>query len=336
MSPLSVWLQFFICVAGIGIAGVYLTRYGDAIADKTGLGGSWVGLVLIATVTSLPELSSGLSAVTLVGAPDIAVGNVLGACVLNLAVLAVLDLLHRGEDIYRIAGPSHVLAAGFVLLLLGLVGSALLAGESGAAWSVGHIGFATPLLMIGYVVAIRAIHRYECAHMAQFTDEEPDRYPHLSLRGAVFRYGAAALVIVITGTWLPFVGEAIARQMAWSQSFVGTLFIALVTTLPELVVTLSALRIGAVNMAVGNLLGSNLFNLLVLAVDDLFYQPGVLLAAASAVHSGSVFAIVTMMGIVIIALCYHPKGRLLGIIGWPSLGLLVIALLHGFAIFQKR
>jgi cation:H+ antiporter len=335
MSGLSVWVQFSACIALIGFAGIRLTRYGDVIADKTGLGGSWVGLVLIATVTSLPELASGISAVTLAHAPDIAVGNVLGACVFNLTILAVIDLLQRQDDIYRDADTGHTLAASFTLLMLGMVGFSLLIMGLKPGWRIGHIGFSTPLLLLGYIVAIRSIHLYECAHVAEFTDAEPDRYPHLSLRAAVLRYGAAALVVVAVGIWLPFVGEAIARQMQWSESFVGTLFIALVTTLPELVVTLAAVRIGAIDMAFGNLFGSNLFNLLVLAVDDIFFLKGPLLASASTANVVSAFSVVMMTGIIIAALCYRPKARLFGIIGWPSLALIAVALLNGFTIFSQ-
>ncbi|MHB1174382.1 MAG: hypothetical protein ACYCZJ_04595 [Sulfuriferula sp.] len=85
-----VWLKFFVCMALIGYAGTKLSRYGDIIADKTGLGGTWVGLVMLVSVTSLPELATGISAVTVAHAPNIAIGDVPGSCVFNLAILLVL------------------------------------------------------------------------------------------------------------------------------------------------------------------------------------------------------------------------------------------------------
>lgn len=333
MAGWFIWLQFAVCVALIGFAGVRLTRYGDVIADKTGIGGSWIGLVMIATVTSLPELASGISAVTLANVPDIAVGNVLGACVLNLSILALLDLLHRSESIYRGAARSHILAAGFGVLLLGLTGFGLLTGDVASGWVIGHVAFYSPLLLLGYAVAIRAVYHYERTQVAAFTDAEPDRYPDMTLRSAVLRYAAAAAVVVGAALALPFVGEGIARQMGWSQSFVGTLFVAFVTTLPELVVTISALRIGAVDMAIGNLLGSNLFNLLVLAVDDVFFLPGSLLATASPAHAVTAFAVLMMTGVVIAALFYRPQARLFHTIGWPSAVLLGVAALNGYVVF---
>jgi cation:H+ antiporter len=102
MSELAlVWLQFGICACLIGYAGTKLAHYGDVIASKTGWSRSWVGLVLLATVTSLPELSTGVSSVALANAPNIAVGDVLGSCMLNLAILALADLMLRKEPMDR-------------------------------------------------------------------------------------------------------------------------------------------------------------------------------------------------------------------------------------------
>ena len=105
-------MQFVLCVGVIGVAGVRLSRYGDAIAALTGLSRNWIGLVLIVTVTSLPELATSLSAVTVAAAPDIAVGDALGSCVFNLATLALIDLLYRKAPVYAIAGGGHVVSAG--------------------------------------------------------------------------------------------------------------------------------------------------------------------------------------------------------------------------------
>ena len=118
-ATLWIWLQFAICAVLIGSAGYQLSRQGDAIAQHTGLSGSWIGLTLVASVTSLPELATGLTSVTIAQAPNLAVGNALGSCVLNLAFLVVIDLIHRKEPEWRRANRGHVLAAGFGVVLLG-------------------------------------------------------------------------------------------------------------------------------------------------------------------------------------------------------------------------
>ena len=74
-----VWINFAIALAIIIFAGTRLARYGDAIAEKTGLGRLWIGLILLAAITSVPELATGISSVALVGDPDLAVGALFGS-----------------------------------------------------------------------------------------------------------------------------------------------------------------------------------------------------------------------------------------------------------------
>jgi len=276
-----IWMQFALCIVLIGFAGVKLTRYGDVIAEKTGMGGAWIGLILMAMVTSLPELVTGVSAVTLAGTPDIAVGDALGSCVFNLGIIFILDFLHRGESVYTRAHQGHILSAGFGVILLGMAGANILIGERLGHLAIGHVGIYTPVIMLLYLIAMRTVFFYERDKIRAAVEENVARYPDISLKFAVQRYAAAALVVVAAGLWLPFVGKGLAVQMGWHESFVGTLLIAFVTSVPEMVVTVSALRIGALDMAIGNLFGSNLFDVLILAVDDVFYLDGPILSHVS-------------------------------------------------------
>ena len=131
MSPMTwVWLQFAVCVLLIGTAGYHLAHAGDMIARRTGLSGSWIGLALVATVTSLPELSTGITSVTLADVPNVALGDALGSCVINLAFLIVVDFLHRAEPLYSRASQGHILAAGFGVILLGFIGVSILMGQA--------------------------------------------------------------------------------------------------------------------------------------------------------------------------------------------------------------
>jgi cation:H+ antiporter len=332
----SAWVQFAICAALIGVAGTQLSRYGDIIAEKTGMGATWVGLLLMATVTSLPELVTGVSAVTLADAPDIALGNVLGACVINLSMLVVLDLLARGESVYTRASQGHILSAGFGVVLAGFVGINLLFAQHGWDYALGSVGLYSPFILLVYLIAMRTLFRYERRSRAAFVEEKVERYPHVTLRQASIRYAIAALVVVGAGLWLPIIGEHLADAMQWQQSFVGTLFIAFATTVPEMTVTVAALRLGALDLGVSNLLGSNLFNLLIVAIDDAFYLPGPLLSHASPAHAVSALSIVMMSAVVIIGLLYRPTGRVLRTVGWASLVLLTIYLLNASFLYLYR
>lgn len=325
------WLKLALCIILIGLSGPALIRYGDVIAQLTGLSRSWIGLVLIATATSLPELFTGVSAVTVADAPNIAVGDALGSCVFNLAMLVLLDELSRREPMYRRIDQGHLLTAGFGVILISAAGAFLLLSQNGLKLQVLHVSLYTPLILIIYIVAMRAAFVYERQARRPLPAAESETA--IGLRGAILRYLAAAVVVVVAGVWLPFVGQEIAETMGWKASFVGTLFIAAATSVPELVVTLSALRLGAVDLAIGNLLGSNLFDIVVLAIDDIAYREGSLFAAVSPAHAITAFAAAIMSGIFIVAMLYKPETRLGGIIGWVSLSLLVVYLFSAYAIY---
>ena len=334
LSPAVIaWLEFSLCAALIAAAGSRLSRYGDIIAEKTGLGGAWIGLALMATVTSLPELVTGVSAVALADAPDIAVGNVLGACIINLAMIVILDLLQRGESIYTRASQGHILSASFGIIMAGFVGFSVLFSQHGEVMSLYHVGVYSPFLLLLYGVAMRALFRYERRQRAAAVEERVERYPDTTLREALIRYGLAASVVVAAGLWLPYVGRDIAQAMAWQETFVGTLFVAFATTLPEIVVTVSALRIGALDLAVSNLLGSNLFNLVIIAIDDTVYLKGPLLSFVSPLHAVSALSVVMMSGVAVVGLFYRPRERLFRTVGWTSLLLLSLYLLNAFFLY---
>ena len=160
------WLQFVLCAAIITFAGSRLTRYGDIIAEKTGLGRTWIGIVLLATVTSLPELFTGVSSVVLFDVPDIAAGNVIGACMLNMLTIAFLDLIGGSTPVSARAHQGHVLSAGISTLMLGVVGLSLVSGRAFGA--IVWIGTYSLVLLGIYLLAMRALFTYEKRRVAEF------------------------------------------------------------------------------------------------------------------------------------------------------------------------
>jgi cation:H+ antiporter len=288
-------LQFAVCAVLIARAGFVLSRSADALAQAHGWGRGWVGLALLATVTSLPELASGISAVAHVGAPNLAVGNVLGACVVNLLLLVLVGVLRRRQAISRDARATHLLSAGFGALMLGFVALSLCTDARAAA--VLHVGVYSPLLMALYLFALKVLHGHERRAMAAAARAQAPAAPRCT-GGDWRRFGLAAGVVLAAGSWLPVVADGLAQSLGLSSGFAGTVLMAVVTALPEMAVTLGALRLGAPDMAIGNLLGSNLFNLALLAVDDAFYMQGPLLADAAPIHTLTAATALAVTGLV--------------------------------------
>ena len=328
------WLQLLLCLSIIGYAGYFLSRYGDIIAEKSGISASWIGLILLSTATSLPELVTGISAVTVADAPNIAVGDVLGSTVFNLAILVMLDALYRRETFYSRAAQGHILSAALGAILIAFAGFSLLLDQAGMSPAFGHVGMYSPFILLVYLVAMRAVYSYERRTLNEFVETAAERYPDATLRGAIKGYAQAALAVVLAGSWLPFLAKDIADMMGWGQSFVGTLLVAAVTSAPEAAVTIAALRLGALDMAIANLLGSNLFDIIILAVDDLLYVKGPLLAQVDASHALTAFTAVMMSALVIVGLVFRPQGRALLGLTWVSLGLFLLYILNTWILFQ--
>ena len=329
------WLEFIACTGIILVSGTYLSKYGDVIAEKTGLGRTWIGVVLMAAVTSLPELVTGISSVAVFGLPDIAAGNILGACMLNLLMIPVLDLIGGSAPISARVHQGHILTAGFGILMLGLVSLSVMLGKD--LPSIGWIGV-NSLFFIGiYLVAMRAVFVYEKRRIAAFVRDmaEEVQYRHISKSKAYALFGVNTLFIIGAAIYLPYLGEEIAARTGLGQTFVGSVLIAFSTTLPELVVSVSALMIGAADMAVGNLFGSTVFNIFVLAVDDFFFATGPLLAHVSANHLISSLSAIVALAIAVIGLIYRADKKPL-FFAWDSLAILAIYVFALSVLYMMR
>jgi len=230
-ASMMLWLAFALCATAILVAGTRLSREGDEIARLTGMGGTWVGMAQLATVTSLPELMTGLSAVTMAGAPEVAVGDVLGSCVLNLAMIALLDVLQRPASVYSLAGRGHILGTAFGALMLALVGGALLLGHQ-FGMAMLHLSLVTPVSVLLYLFATHTIFHYE---RAQHVDERAAvlAVPPGALRRALIGYGLAVAVVVGAAVALPFLAVRIALALGWTQGFVGTSLVAMTSACPS-------------------------------------------------------------------------------------------------------
>jgi cation:H+ antiporter len=330
-----VWLEFIVCTATILLSGSRLSRYGDIIAEKTHAGRTWIGVVLMASVTSLPELITGVSSVTLFHVPNIAVGDVLGSCMFNLLIVAVLDVGKRREPISSVAQQGQVLTAAFGILLLGATSISILTASSIPA--LGWIGVNSFVFLLLYLVAMRVVFKYEKRRIAAYISEvrEEEHYKEISKSDAYVRFAIYAAFIAAAGIYLPHVADQLAALTHLGQTFVGSTFVALSTSLPEIVVTQAALRLGSVDLAVGNILGSNLFNIAILAVDDALYFKGPLLTHISASHAVTASAAMTMTALMVIALMYRSKKKFF-FVSWESLGIFLVYVVSELMLYLER
>jgi cation:H+ antiporter len=322
-----VWLQFVFCVLVIFFSGRAIAKYGDIIAIRTGLGRVWIGVVLLALVTSLPELFTGVSAVTLVGVPDLTIGNLFGANAFNLLNLAMLDIVYRYGSLFGMASPVQRLTGWFSMVLVAIAGVSIFISSRFFDMGIGWIGWYTPAIIAFYLFFMWRIFRSQQRQPAPPLIEQPD-YGGATMSRVYLYFVIAAVLIIGAGTWLAVIGEEIATVTGLGESFIGSLLIGFSTTLPEITVSFAALRLGAVDMAVANMIGSNLFNMAVIPIDDLLYTKGPVLSSVSTSHLITAGMVILMTGVFIAGLHFRPKRHFR--VSWCSLTLITLFLIQAY------
>lgn len=306
-----VWVKIAICLAVLLVAGTRLAKYGDVIAAKTGLGRVWIGVILLATITSLPELATGISSVALVGKPDLTLGDLFGSNLINLAVIAIIDVLYTRGQVLQYLSFGIVLAATASTLLVAAVATFIYVAQTVVSFGIfNYIGLYSPILLFLYLLVQYMLIRFRPTQQGQHATKGSVTadYESVSLRRVSTFFAIAALATIGAGTWLGFIGDELSEVTGLKASFVGTLFLAICTSAPEIVVSISALRLGALDMAVGNVIGSNLFNMgVVIFVVDLFYTTGPILSYAAIDHIGTALFTILMSCVVIIGLIFRPR-----------------------------
>ncbi len=328
------WLGFLVCTAIIIYAGSRLSLYGDVISEKSGLGRTWIGLVLMASVTSLPETVNAIGSVTFAGVPDIAAGDLIGSCVFNLLILAFLDALYQPTPICSSAQIGHTISGSFGILQLGLVITAILHIQH--IPGIGWIGFYSIIFIVIYLLAMKLTFQYEKRIIEnRNTDKFEAAYAHISLKRALWLFIVNAILVVVAAVFLPKIGEGIAEMTGLGQTFVGNILIALSTSLPEVVVAIAAVRIRAVDLAIGNLMGSNVFNIAILGLADILYLKGPMLEIVSRNHIISAISAIMMTAIVIIGITYRAERKKL-FLSWDAILIVLIYILNIIFIYLAK
>ena len=331
-------LQAVVCGALVILTGVLLSRNADVLAEKTGLGRTWVGSVLLSGATSLPELATGLSAILVFNAPDLAVGGIFGSCLFNLLILAILDIFTGPEPLLTQAQISHGIAAGMGCVMLGIAALTMITADHGDSWQLGWVAVPSLALVALYGVGAVLIAQFELRRRAEVLEQESELYEYddISAARAYLTFAGLAIAIVLLGLWLAAIGDRIAAVTGLGQSFVGALLLAGATSLPEVVTSIAAIRLKAVDLAVSNIFGSNLFNMAILGVYDIAYVQGSLFQTVNAyVHTFSAVVAIIMTAIALVGLIYRATRRSSFYLTWDVLALIAFYLLGMYVIYRN-
>jgi len=306
---MSLWqavLVFLLSAAVLVRAGSSLAGYADQIAERMKMSRLFVGTMMLALATSLPELVTDITAAR-AGAPDLAVGDLFGSSMANMAILAIIDLLYRGK-VWPSVELGHARVAAVAIALTAMAALSIFAQGT---LRIGWVGLVPVLIVVIYVLSIAWFRRMPL--LARPGLESPriplhkptgwsERAAQMSLGGLWARFGTSALLILLTAPIVTLSVKAIADSTGIAQTFLGVALLAVTTSLPELVASIASVRIGAYDMAVGNLFGSNVANMSVLLFADIAYTDGPILAAVSQGQIVAALGAILLMSVAVAAI----------------------------------
>jgi len=334
--------EFILCSAFVIVFGVFVAKYGDQIAEEYNLSRAWLGFIVIAAITSAPELVSSIGSITLLRAPNLAFGNIFGSNIFNLMIICVLEAISDNSTyILSLGHYKHVLPAffGILIMLIAIVGIAFIDVIADTYYYIFSI-----LIGLTYLFAIYITYKSESKNkgVAQV------RGAH-NVKSLLLKFSMNGFFIIICGLWLIQLADIVAihpfyfgaEKVIFGQSFVGTILLAFVTSLPELVISIVSIRIGALDMAIGNIFGSNLFNVFFITFLEVIYlikYKTYIFYDVSRIHIYSALLAIALTATTIIAtLAYSIKrGSKKTIFGWDTIAMMIIFVLGMIALYRMR
>lgn len=336
-------ILFAICAVGVWLAGSALARYADVIADRKNLSRAFLGLVFLASATSLPEIATTFTAAIKDNAV-LVLGNLFGGITMQTAILAVADFyVVRGVLTQYPRKPTHALEATLLIMLLTILLGFCLSGDPEIGFG---IGLGTLVLALAYSLCIMLLRSYDeedvwvPVDLPYRAEPETDTPADNSIAGQSttslgLRSASAAGVILVCGALLVYSAEAIATQTGLGSSFIGASILAASTSLPELSTSITAVRIGAYTMAISNIFGSNLIMLALLLPADLLYREGPILEQAGQLEMLSLVFGILVTIIYVTGLLVRQKPKVFGV-GIDSACVLTVYVGSLFVLYFMR
>lgn len=254
-----IFFFYAILAATVVWLSIKLADYVDMLDKSTNISGAFIGGVLLAAVTSLPELFTSISATVLVGENELVLGNILGSNLFNFAVLGFSFLLFIRSAIYAKINRSHLITVAVTIVMYAFIALDMFLEKFP---QIGWVSLSTPFIAISYAVFLYFTPK------TQESDEDAVAIT-LSLKQIVTRFTICSVLLVGASVALTYASDAIADESGIGKTFAGAILLGIATSLPETVSSVSLCRKRNYDAAVGNILGSGVFNCAILVIADL-------------------------------------------------------------------
>ncbi len=316
------WLQFIGACLIIVVAGSKLVYHAHRFAEEKGWGDVWIGFTLLAVATSLPEVFTSTCSVALVKVPDLALGNILGSIAFNLFIIAILDVVQGKGPLLKETDTGLILCGGISIILSSLI----IAGISAhIPFTIAGIGPLSIIIVLVYLLGARLVFRSQKKAVSSVRTNSPIE--------SFLKYLVCAFFIFGASIWLVHIAEGIANQTGWGKTFIGVIFLGIATSLPEMTTSISAVRRGAFDMAIANILGSNMFNVLIVPMSDAFLPDAGILSVVSVNHILTALLGILMTAIVIVGIIYRSRKSFLRL-GLDAIGMVIIYIVGSYLLFH--
>jgi cation:H+ antiporter len=343
-SQLPLWANlsiFILATSLVWISGTKLSIYAHTLSKRTGLSHAFMGFLLLATITELPEIATN-STGALIGEAELVLNSMAGGITMQTSVLAIADFTIAGASLTYLAQKSiNILQSVLLILLLTIMLVITILGDIPLIW---HIGLGSTLLFVIYLVVLYLLYHYNKDRKWQVIDpieieEEKienihaDKYEGVKTKTIWYFVAFLALVIFISGIFLVLSAQSIAQQSGLGKHFIGATLLATATSMPELSTSISAVRLRAYTMAISDIIGSNTIMLMLLLPVDIFYSEGLLLNKAGISVSFILCVGIILTSIYLIGLIMRKKRTYLRV-GVDSLAVLVLFILSLFLLYE--
>lgn len=263
------YILYILVAATVVWLSVKASHYIDLIDQKSSLSGAFLGGVLLSAVTSLPELFTSISATVLLAKPSLCLGNILGSNIFNLVVLAVMFVLFvRSSHAARLA-KGHQMVLVYCLVTYAALALNMFLPEV-FDFHVLSLSVSSIIIVICYALGVKYLSGEDGGEGKSETQDDSS----LTMRGIVVRFVLCSVGLVGLSIWLTYLSDDIATSLGMGAGLAGALFLGVATSLPELSSTVTLFRLKNYNVAVGNIVGSCLFNMIILTVADLLWFKG--------------------------------------------------------------
>lgn len=265
MPDWFVYIAYLAVVAGVVFLSIKIGKYVDVIDSKSNISGAFVGGVMLAAVTSLPELFTSLSAVWIVKENALVIGNILGSDLINLAFFGVMLLIFaRGLKKAKF-NKFYYAAIGVLLGMYALTAAAM---YFGGYLQIGWYSVVSPLILVLYVLFIKKTPKTSESEGGGADD-------NITLKQAAVRFVVCAIFLIGLSICMTYLTDIVSDKLNLGKTFAGALFLGVATSLPELISSVTLCHRKNFNAAAGNIIGSNVFNFMILFVADMFaFMPG--------------------------------------------------------------